>query len=73
MKKQVNALSLERAKALLGNREIEEEKLKHMLEKVKAFCKVAYELYLENTEPNKPKTEVKPLDTEPPDEFTNAA
>jgi hypothetical protein len=73
MKKQVNEVSLERAKALLGNNNIETEKLKKLLEKVKVFCKVAYQLYLNNTQPDKPKAKMKRLDTEPPNEFTNAA
>jgi hypothetical protein len=72
MKKQVNELSLERAKALLG-KEINEEKLKRMLERVKAFCKVAYQLYLKTTQPGKPTAIVKPLNPEPPNEFTKAA
>jgi hypothetical protein len=72
MKKQVNEMSVERAKALLGNREIDEQMLKKMLGKVKAFCKVSYQLYLKSTNPDKP-TIVKQLKAEPPDEFTKAA
>jgi hypothetical protein len=73
MKKQVNELSLERAKALLGNKEIKEEKLKKMLERIKTFCKVAYQLYLKRTNPDKPTEEIRQFKSEPPDEFTKAA
>jgi len=72
MKKQVNELSLERAIALLGNKKINEERLKKMLERIKAFCKVSYQLYLKSKNPDKP-TIVKQLEAEPPNEFTNAA
>lgn len=72
MKKQVNELSLERAIALLGNKEINEDKLRKLLERVKAFCKISYQLYLKNNKPDKP-TIVKQLEAEPPDSFTKAA
>lgn len=73
MKKQVNEMSHERAIALLGNTKINEEKLTETLERIKAFCKVAYQLYLNDINPDKPTTIVKQLDTEPPQKFTNAA
>lgn len=76
MKKQVNELDLERAKILLGQKEgkiIDETKLKKMLERIKVFCKVAYQLYLQNVEPDKPANIMKQLKSEPPDEFTKAA
>ena len=73
MKKQVNELSLERAVALLGNKKINEETLKKMLERIKAFCKVSYQLYLKSKNPDKPTAIVKQLESEPPNEFTNAA
>ena len=72
MKKQVNELSHERAIALLGNKKINKEKLTKLLERIKAFCKVAYQLYQKNILPDKP-THVKELKANPPDEFTNAA
>lgn len=72
MKKQVNELSLERAKVLFG-KEIKEEKLKRMLERIKAFCKVAYQLYLTKGKPDKPIAQVRQLNSEPPNEFTKAA
>jgi hypothetical protein len=72
MKKQVNELSLERAKALLGNKQVDEQQLKKVLEKIKVFCKVAYQLYLTSTQPDRP-TIVRQLKSDPPDEFTKAA
>lgn len=54
MKKQVNELSLERAIALLGNKKINKAKLTKLLERIKAFCKVAYQLYQKNILPDKP-------------------
>ncbi len=73
MKKQVNELSHERAIALLGNKEINEEKLTKTLERIKAFCKVAYQLYLKNINPDKSTAIVKQFENEPPKKFTNAA
>jgi len=76
MKKQVNELDLERAKILLGQKEgkgIDEIKLKKILERIKVFCKVAYQLYIENVEPDKPAAVMKNFESEPPDEFTKAA
>lgn len=72
MKKQVNDLTPERARALLGKKEISDEKLLKVLERIKAFCKVAYQLYskLNNKEA---KAVTKDFDSEPPNEFTNAA
>lgn len=67
----MNELSLERAKALLG-KEVDEQQLKKVLEKIKVFCKVAYQLYLTSTEPDKPSI-VKQLTSDPPDEFTKVA
>ena len=72
MIKQVDELSLERAKALLG-KEISEERLKKMVERIKAFYKVAYQLYSKTNETEKTIDNVRELYSEPPDEFTNAA
>jgi hypothetical protein len=72
MKKQVNELSLERAIALLGNKKINKEKLTKMLERIKSFCKVAYQLYNKNIKPDQPNN-AKQFEAQPPDEFTNAA
>ena len=71
MIKRVNELSLERAKALLGDKEISDERLTKVLEQVKAFCKVAYQLYSKN-ESEAECDNVRQLYAEPPDEFTNA-
>jgi hypothetical protein len=73
MIKRVNELSLERAKALLGEKEISEERLTKTLERIKAFCKVAYQLYSKTNETNVMGKNVRELDSEPPDKFTNAA
>ncbi len=72
MIKRVNELSLERAKALLG-KDISEERLKKVVERIKAFCKVAYQLYSKTNVTEKEKDNVRELYSEPPDEFTNAA
>ena len=72
MIKKVNELSLERAKALLG-KEISEERLKKVVEQVKAFCKVAYQLYSKTKQTDNAGDNVKVLNLEPPDEFTKAA
>lgn len=73
MIKRVNDLSHERAKALLGEKEISEERLTKVLEQVKAFCKVAYQLYSKTNETDKTNDNVRELYSEPPEEFTNAA
>jgi hypothetical protein len=73
MIKRVNELNLERAKALLSEKEISEERLTKLLEQVKAFCKVAYQLYSNTNETEKTSDNVRELNPEPPEEFTNAA
>lgn len=73
MKKQVNELSLERAIALLGEKKVKKENLKKLLDHIKVFCKVSYQLYLKSINPDKPAATIKQLDVEPPDSFTNAA
>lgn len=73
MTKQVNELCPERAKSLLGQKEIKEEQLKEMLERIKAFCKVSYQLYLKDTNAELEDTEAKKFISEPIDQFTNAA
>ncbi len=72
MIKRVNELSLERAKALLG-KEIPEQRLKKVVERIKAFCKVAYQFYSKANVTEKGNDNVRELYSEPPDEFTNAA
>lgn len=77
MIKQVDELSLERVKTLLGKekKDISEERLKKMVEQVKAFCKVAYQLYSKTnqTATDVESDNVRQFFSEPPDEFTNAA
>lgn len=73
MIKRVDEMSLERAKALLGEKEISEERLKKVVEQVKAFCKVAYQLYSKTNATDLESDDVRQLYAEPPDEFTNAA
>lgn len=73
MTKQVNEISLERAKTLLGQTEINEEKLKEVLERIKAFCKVSYQLYLKDINAEEKDAEIIKLEFEPTDQFTTAA
>lgn len=74
MNKQVNELTFERAKSLLGEKEeISEERLKKVLEQVKAFCKVAYQLYSKTNPTDIESDNVRQLYAEPPDQFTKAA
>ncbi len=73
MNKRVNELTPERVKALLGENEISEERLKKVLEQVKVFCKVAYQLYSKNNTTDTQGDNVRQLYTEPPDQFTKAA
>lgn len=73
MIKRVNELNLERAKALLGEKKIPDEKLIRVLEQVKMFCKVAYQLYAKQGGTEKENDNVRQIYSEPPDQFTNAA
>ena len=68
MKKQVNKFHL---KENLSDEE-SKERTEKVLERIKAFCNVSYQLYLKSIDPDKP-TIAKQLESEPPDEFTNAA
>lgn len=70
MKKQVNELSPERAKALLGNNELDEAQLIRLMEQIKAFCKVSYQLYADCNPPDKETEQARTLDAEPPNQFT---
>lgn len=72
MIKRVNELNSERANALLEEK-ISEEKLTKVLEQVKAFCKVAYQLYSKKNPTEKENDNVRELHSEPPEQFTNAA
>lgn len=68
----MDEFSLQRVKALLG-KQFNEEKLKKVLDRIRAVCKVAYQLYTKSVKLDKTATEVKPFKSNPPDEFTNAA
>jgi len=73
MIKGVNELSLEGAKALLGEKKIPDEKLLRVLEQVKMFCKVTYQLYAKQGGAKNTSDNVRQIYSEPPDQFTNAA
>jgi hypothetical protein len=70
MKKQVNELNQKRVKTLSG-KDLQENKMNTVLERMKAFCKIAYQLYLNSIHLDKP-TMTKQLEAEPPKEFTKA-
>lgn len=73
MKNQVKEMSLERAKNLLGHKNYTDVQVKYLVEKTKAFCKVCYQLYLQQVGPDAPKEQPNTLGIKPPDEFTRAA
>ena len=50
--RELKELSIERIKELLGTKKLSDESIKKVMDKIKRFCKVAYELY---TKKNKPK------------------
>ena len=41
-----NGLTVEKAREILGDKEISDEKLQEIVNAVKVFCKLSYELYL---------------------------
>ena len=45
MNEPIKEITLERARELIGNKDISEEQLKKILDKLKVFCNVAYQLY----------------------------
>lgn len=51
MKPVEKELSLERIKELLGNKKMSEETINKIMQRIKRFCKVAYELYSRKQEP----------------------
>lgn len=53
MKKQVKELSIERIRELLGAKKLSDEAIKKVMNRIKQFCKVAYELYLKKQPPKK--------------------
>jgi hypothetical protein len=45
MKEPIKEISLERARELIGDKDMSEEQLQKILNKIKVFCNVAYQLY----------------------------
>lgn len=68
--KQVNESHLKGQKAL-SEAEKKEETNKQMMERIKIFCNISYQLYLNSINPDKPV--YAEVQSKPPDEFTNAA
>ena len=65
MKEPVKELSIERIKELLGNKKLSDETITKVMDRIKRFCKVAYELYLKKNKPkNKVEVEVVDIDKE---------
>lgn len=76
MKEPVKELSIERIKQLLGNKKLSDESTTKIMDRIKRFCKVAYELYLKKNKPkNKVEAEVVDVDkeTEQSQEFKKVA
>ena len=44
--RELKELSIERIKELLGTKKLSDESIKKLMDKIKRFCKVAYELYV---------------------------
>lgn len=69
MKKQVNKLHPKREIPLSGD--INKNHMNKLLEKIKAFCNISYQLYLKTIQPDKQDI-AKQFESEPPKEFTKA-
>ncbi len=69
MKKQVKKLCSESVNALKRTNKTSEEKFNKVLEKIKAFCKVAYQLYVKTTQPDQPIEQARVFESKPPNEF----
>lgn len=73
---ELKELSIERIKQLLGTKKLSDESIKKVMDKIKRFCKVAYELYLKKNRPNDSEeieeVEIK-KDTEQPQEYKKVA
>ena len=50
--RELTELSIERIKQLLGTKKISDESIKKVMDKIKRFCKVAYQLYLKKSKPS---------------------
>lgn len=71
MKKQENELSPEKAKALLGDNQLNEAQLIRLMEQIKAFCKISYQLYADSNPPDKEVAQTRTLEAEPPNQFNS--
>lgn len=71
--RQVNGLNIQTARAMLNDEKISDERLNKKLEQVKAFCKIAYQLYAKGSGTNDEKKIAREFLSEPPQQFTNAA
>ena len=73
---ELKELSIERIKQLLGTKKLSDESIKKVMDKIKRFCKVAYELYLKKNRPNDSE-EIEEVDikkdTEQPKEYKKVA
>jgi len=72
--KDEQGLTLEKARELLGKKEISDERLQEVVYAVKVFCKIAYELYAKEQEQLKivdENSRIVPLNEE--DELQDAA
>jgi hypothetical protein len=73
---ELKELSIERIKQLLGTKKLSDESIKKVMDKIKRFCKVAYELYLKKNRPNDSE-EIEEVDikkdTEQPQEYKKVA
>lgn len=66
-----NILTLEKARELLGDNVISDEKLEIIISNIKVFCKVAYEMYSEEQSQKLTKDNV--IELHPNQELKNAA
>jgi hypothetical protein len=56
--RELKELSIEKIKELLGTKKLSDESIKKLMDKIKRFCKVTYELYTKkNTSKNKAEVE----------------
>jgi hypothetical protein len=73
---ELKELSIERIKQLLGTKKLSDESIKKVMDKIKRFCKVAYELYLKKNKLNDSE-EIEEVDikkdTEQPQEYKKVA
>jgi hypothetical protein len=64
--RELRELSIEKIKELLGTKKLSEESIKKVMERIKRFCKVAYELYVKRNNPTKTEaTEIEKPNEQP--------